>query len=206
MIRVAAYFTQKDCGAVMPAGESFTQSAPKLSSTDEVLALVARPVKHFPRMTAEARGALVAGAIAMKSADWNDSASREVGIVAAGYEATLAANTAYFRDFVASGRNMGRGNLFIYTLPTSTLGELAIALHLNGPTLHIHDDAAPLAALVRHAHELLADGEADAMLALWSDPSAAVCLAIDGDDAESFELPEFPPLELANHLHALAVR
>src|SRR5687767_4016869 len=107
MIRAAAYFTADHCGAFVPHGESFTQRPPVLAASAEVIALVGRPVKYYPRMTAEARGALVAGAIAVKAARWADPAPREIGIVAAGYDASLAANKEYFRDYVASGRSMG---------------------------------------------------------------------------------------------------
>ena len=76
------------------------------------------------------------------------------------------------------GRTLGRGNLFIYTLATSALGEVAIGLSLTGPSMFIQDDARPVTAMLRHGEQMVADGEAGGMLALWSDSSAAVCLAI----------------------------
>ncbi len=76
---------------------------------------------------------------------------------------------------------MGRGNLFIYTLPTSTMGEVAIALELQGPSMYLHEARQPLSTLMEQAAHLIGDGEAAAMLALWNDEHAAVCLAIDGD-------------------------
>ena len=86
-------------------------------------------------------------------------------------------------------------------LPTSALGEVAIALKLRGPTLHIADDTQPIAEMIRHGEQMVGDGEADGMLALWSDTDAAVCLAIDGQEGQSWlRLPQCSPLELANHL------
>lgn len=130
---------------------------------------------------------------------WQESGNPEIGLVCGDFDGCLAANQEYFRDYVATGRTVGRGNLFIYTLPTSVLGEVAIVLSLTGPCLFIHDETRPLAALARHAREFVADGEADAMLALWSDSSAAVCLAIEGgeDDSEWLSKQDAPPLQLA---------
>ncbi len=135
-------------------------------------------------------------------------ALREIGLLAAGSEGLLQANEQYFRDYVATGRTLGRGNLFIYTLATSALGEVAIVLSLTGPSMFIQDDARPLSALVRHGEQMIADGEAGGMLALWSDASAAVCFAIaPGIRDETFNPllagPEPTPLELCRTLQRM---
>jgi 3-oxoacyl-(acyl-carrier-protein) synthase len=211
MIRALAWFCSEHCGALAPGGRSSHQPAPDLSDTDEVLALIGRAVKYYPRMTSEARSSLCAARLAMNAAGWDDGSDREIGILAAGYEASLQANQKYFRDYVSSGRSMGRGNLFIYTLPTSTMGEIAIALSLAGPTMHVHDDASPLAALVAHADQLIAAREADGMLCLWSDSQAAVCVVVSvGSGADRIALlettPTPSPLQLAHDLKLMVQR
>jgi hypothetical protein len=205
VIRAAAWFCSEHCGVVAARGSSWQKPAP--SATSDLLALVGRPVKYFTRMTGESRFCLCAASLALKGADWWERASGEIGLLAAGSEALLSANEEYFRDYVASGRTLGRGNLFIYTLATSALGEVAIALSLTGPSMFIQDDARPLAALVRHGEQLVADGEAGGMLALWSDSSAAVCFAIAAGarDETIISLPageEPNPLELCRILQA----
>jgi hypothetical protein len=97
--------------------------------------------------------------------------------------------------------------LFIYTLPTSAPSEVAIALSLTGPCLFVEEDAHPLPALIRHAERMVADGEADRMLAIWSDARVAVCMAVDGDEHHD---PIFPllaksnwsPLQLIREFHS----
>jgi len=42
-----------------------------------------------------------------------------------------------FLDYVQAGRKLGRGSLFIYTLPSSPLAEAAIHFGLQGPVLYI---------------------------------------------------------------------
>jgi 3-oxoacyl-(acyl-carrier-protein) synthase len=160
-------------------------------------------------MTTESRSCLAAASLALRACGWKDTASREIGLVGAGYEGCVRADQEYFRDYVASGRSLGRGNLFIYTLPTSTLGEVAIALTLTGPTLHIHDPARPVAVLVAQAEQLVEEGESDAMLAVWSDCAAAVCFAIDRGQPENSLVGfvwEQGPLEMAQSLASMVQR
>jgi hypothetical protein len=194
-----------------PRGRSWQRPSPALSASANALELIGRPVNYFPRMTTEARFCLCAASLALKATQWQESGDSEIGIACAGSDGCLAADQEYFRDYVACGRTLGRGNLFIYTLPTSVLGEVAIVLSLTGPSLFIHDDARPLPSLVRHAERIVADGEADGMLALWSDPRAAVCMAVDagaGDD-NMFELlskSEASPLQLASGFQLMVQR
>jgi hypothetical protein len=209
VIRAASWFCSEHCGVVAARGLSWQKPAP--SATADVLALVGRPVKYFSRMTSEARCCLCAASLALRGADWWDRAEPEIGLLSAGSEGLLRANEEYFRDYVAMGRTLGRGNLFIYTLATSALGEVAIGLSLTGPSMFIQDDARPLGALVRHGEQMVADGEAGGMLALWSDSSSAVCLAIAAGAGGETLIPlpaggEPNPLEFCRTLQVMVQR
>lgn len=193
-----AWFTPEHCGFITPGGESFSQLSPEIGNTDAMLTFVGRTVKYYPRMTREARCALGAAHLALRAVGWRADSSREVGLIAAGYEGCLEADKNYFRDYLSAGRSMGRGNLFIYTLPTSTLGEVAIALRLTGPSLHIHDGIRPIGALLDHARRLIDDREAAGILCLWSDSNAAVCFAADGASPVATDIEETTPLQLAD--------
>ena len=108
---------------------------------------------------------------------------------------------------MANGRTLGRGNLFIYTLPTSALGEVAIALSLTGPCMFIHEGDDPVASLGRIGGQIISDGEASGMLGLWSDSEAAVCLLIEPGAIESNQLPPpASPLHLCRKLRELVRR
>ncbi|HEX4055318.1 MAG TPA: hypothetical protein VHX86_13725 [Tepidisphaeraceae bacterium] len=204
MIRAVSWFCADHHGVFVPGGRSWQKPSPKLSVAADILALVGRPVNYYPRMTTEARHCLCAASMALAATPWRASGNPEIGLLCGGSDGCLAANQEYFRDYVASGRSLGRGNLFIYTLPTSVLGEVAIVLSLAGPCLFIHDETRPLSALARHAREFVVDGEANAMLALWSDTSAAVCLAVDGGGDDSAWLSkELSPLQWAGEFQGL---
>jgi hypothetical protein len=198
VIQAVAWFCAEHCGSLARGGAALRKKAPALSVTEEVTALIGQPVKYYARMTNEARSCLCGAKLAIQAAGWR---AIEIGLLAASEKAWGMAEEEYFRDYLANGRSLGRGNLFIYTLPTSALGEVAIALKLTGPTLHISDDVGPIAGMIRHGEQMVGDGEAGGMLALWSDDQAAVCLAIDGRDGQDWlKLPECSPMELANHL------
>jgi hypothetical protein len=209
MIRAIAWFSLENYGVFAPDGNSWQKPSPQLSATAEVLALIDRPVKYYGRMTGECRFCLCAASVALRAVP---SSAGEIGLIAGGFEGCLKANQEYFRDYVTCGRTMGRGNLFIYTLPSSVLGEVSIALGLTGPSLFIQDDGVePLATLANHAQRLLDDAEAGRMLALWSDWRAAVCLVVDrGQEKENFfsSLPASPssPLQLIHEIQSMVQR
>lgn len=185
MIRAAAWFGSEDYGVLVPGGPSWKKSSPPFSATAAILALIGRPIKYYSRMTTEARLCLCAASIALRAVPNPQSGDREIGLLGAGGEGFLQANQEYFRDYVASGRTMGRGNLFIYTLPTSALGEVAIALSLAGPCMFLQDDSHPLASIIKHTRQIVTDGEADLMLGLWSNTQAALCMAIDAEPGDN---------------------
>jgi len=122
----------------------------------------------------------------------------------------LAPTLAYFGDYLAHGRTLGRANLFVYTLPTSAASEIAILLKLDGPLMHLHADAHPLRTLLDQAQLLITMREASGMLALWSQAKAAVCFAVSGQDQGApgvlIDNLELGPAELAGQLeHRIAM-
>lgn len=208
MIHAAAWLSPQYCGVLGPGGKSWEKRSPDLSDLSQASALIGVPVKNFGRMTLESRYCLCAASMAKETAKWTSASHPEIGLVAAGYAGVIEADRQYYTDYLVNGRSIGRGNLFIYTLPTSAAGEVAIPLKLTGPMLHVQGDAKPVGTILRTALRLVADKEADGILALWSDLDAAVCFAVSnspcpgGPPAIKGNL-DISPLELARHLKAM---
>ena len=210
MIRACSWCSADSCGVVTPDGRNNQFFEPSPVANGDLANFLGRPIKYLSRMTRECRACLCAAGLVMKTSGWLDTPPGDIGLVGAGYEGCLIADQKYFHDYVTSGRSLGRGSLFIYTLPSSTLGEAAIAPGLTGPGMHIQAERDPLGTLAREAAQFVADSEAKAMLTIWSDATSAVCLAIDGAPStdralEWLHLPvESDPTTLARRLAALA--
>lgn len=143
--------------------------------------IVPTPYRNFGRLDPLSRTTIAAVALALGDAGLICPAGEKqsTGIVGTARNGSLAADRAYFEDYVANGRTLGRGNLFIYTLPTSPLGEAAIQYGLTGPLLHASGGTVPLRTALELAAELVAGGEAPRMLAGETGVEEAIYFVVD---------------------------
>lgn len=158
---------------------------------DDPFALVRRtelfetPPRNFARFDVPSRVACCACALTLRDAGMSPpaDASAVVGVIATNDSGCTETNHAYFLDYVQAGRTLARGNLFIYTLPTSPLAEAAIHFGLRGPSLYWGGPSgrgygAALAELVEQAAACIASGDATAMLAVSADARGGLGLAL----------------------------
>jgi 3-oxoacyl-[acyl-carrier-protein] synthase II len=89
---------------------------------------------------------------------------QNIGVVGTNAEGSLQSDQEYFRDYLEGGRTLSRGNLFIYTLPSSPIGEAAIHFGLLGPVVYAASEDNALAAVLDAAGEMLLANEAPVML------------------------------------------
>jgi len=125
------------------------------------------PVDNFVRFDYASKLTSIAVALALYDAGitYAKGEKQEIGILAVNKNGALDAQVNYFKDYLNGGRILGRGNLFIYTLPSSPLAEAAIHFGLTGPLLYMNskDDI-----LIEYAGDLVKSGQAKVMLALSS--------------------------------------
>ena len=152
-----------ECGCA-GTGERFSYGGDDAAVVQK--SLFAHPFRNFGRLDRSSRMTAIAVALALRDAGRSYAPDRkqEIGIVGSGRDGSLPTDLAYFKDYVDCGRTLGRGNLFIYTLPSSPLGEAAIHFGLAGPLLYVSSGAS-LASAARIAEEMLELGEAETMLA-----------------------------------------
>lgn len=151
--------------------------------------LFLHPFRNFGRLDQGARMTCCAVALALRDAGitYSPQEKQRIGIVGSDGEGSLASDMAYFSDFVNNGRTLGRGNLFIYTLPSSPMGEAAIHFGLTGPLLYAAGGTSPLVSGMDMAAEMLEGGEAQRMLVGWIAGEGALYLVIDQEkDSDSF--------------------
>jgi len=207
MIHAIGWCDMERWGCVGANWASRHGTTPDLSASAEAEMLIGQPVEYYQRMPIQTRVSLIAMSQALQASRWREMEMGEIGVACAGYEGCEDANLRYFQDYVQAGRFIGLGNLFIYTLATSAAGEAAIALGLNGPTLYAQSHYAPVSALIEQSRQMAVEGEAQGLLALWSDARAAVCFAVGAEAGDGVEEVveghwELSPGILVRHLTA----
>jgi len=161
--------------------------------------ILAESTSKFGRFNRSTQQAFCAAALALHDADFPPSTPlrtgqtskdwKHVGLIGTGQDECTPANQAYFADYAENGRRMARANLFIYTLPTSSLAEIAIHFKLDGPLFYTSEHVLPA------ANRLLGDDPSH-VLAFWSEKSFTAALLLSSEEAmdlerfHAFEKPE----------------
>jgi len=146
-------------------------------------AVFAYPVKNLARFDEPSRLITLAVALALHDAgiSYAEGKKQDIGILGTSRNGALVSNLAYFRDYVEHGRKLARGNLFIYTLPTSPLAEAAIHFGLQGPLLYLRDPERPEDRLLTQAELMIQNKEASTLLAVVCDSKKATCQVMSGN-------------------------
>lgn len=97
------------------------------------------PVANFLRFDKISKLATISIALALYDAkmSYAKGKKQEICLLGSNSNAALEANLAYFNDYITNGKILARGNLFIYTLPSSPLAEAAIHFGLTGKLLYL---------------------------------------------------------------------
>jgi 3-oxoacyl-[acyl-carrier-protein] synthase II len=115
------------------------------------------PFRNYGRLDAVSRLTVSTVALALEDAaiGYEAGSRLDIGIIGTCHAGSLVSDSAYFRDYLENGRTLGRGNLFIYTLPTSPLAEAAIHFGLVGPLMFLADREHSFAEILTRAEECL---------------------------------------------------
>ncbi|MBI4848339.1 MAG: hypothetical protein HY808_07180 [Nitrospirae bacterium] len=146
--------------------------------------LFSHPFKYFGRLDRISKLTCYAIALALKDAgiDYSPELKQDIGAIGANDSGSLQADIDYFNDYVNCGRTLARGNLFIYTLPSSPLGEAAIHFGLQGPVFFSSAPKKSLLKVITTASEMLLSEETTAMLAGMTGENEAVYFTLMRDN------------------------
>lgn len=145
------------------------------------LGIFSQPFKNFGRLDGMSRMTVSAVALAMQDAGiaYAPASKQDIGIIGTSPDGSLKSDIAYFRDFFENGRTLSRANLFIYTLPSSALGEAAIHFGLTGPLLYATAADGSLTDFVDMAADMVVTREAGRMLVGKIEEEEALYFLID---------------------------
>ena len=148
--------------------------------------IFSHPFKNFGRLDTISRMTAFAVSLALQDAgmEYSPLRKQDIGIVGTNSEGSLQSDREYFRDYLEGGRTLSRGNLFIYTLPSSPMGEAAIHFGLLGPLLYAATEGNALTAVLDTAGEILLNREAPVMLAGKAEADEAVFFVLEGDPGQ----------------------
>jgi len=144
--------------------------------------VLAYPIEHFGRFDVASRLVALCVALALWDAHINYAKGKkqDIGILGVSPDGALVSNLEYFKDYVKAGRKLGRGNLFIYTLPSSPLAESAIHFGLQGPILYMRNFEKTEANLLDQAEGMVHNKAAETILAVSFGINEATCQCIQG--------------------------
>ena len=142
--------------------------------------IFSHPFKNWGRLDSISRCTAYAAALALRDAgiEYSPIRKQDIGIIGTNTEGSLRTDIEYFRDYINGGRTLSRGNLFIYTLPSSPLGEAAIHFGFLGPLLYAAAESNSLVSLLDMASDMVLAGEATTMLAGQAEEHEAVFFVI----------------------------
>jgi 3-oxoacyl-(acyl-carrier-protein) synthase len=145
--------------------------------------IFSHPFKNFGRLDTISKMTAYGVSLALQDAgiEYSPTAKQDLGIVGTNTEGSLRSDIEYFRDYLESGRTLSRGNLFIYTLPSSPIGEAAIHFGFLGPMVYAVGEGNALSTVLDTAHEMILAGEAPVMLAGKAEADEAMFFVIGPD-------------------------
>ncbi|MDP2852358.1 MAG: hypothetical protein Q8O23_03020 [Gallionella sp.] len=138
------------------------------------------PVNNFARFNQDSKLVSLAVALALHDAKvgYGKDKKQNIGIVATKKNAALDAQLDYFKDYLNSGRVIGRGNLFIYTLPTSPLAEAAIHFGLSGPLFYLGFSDNLKDRLIGFAKQMIESAQVKILLVVIFNHKDTTCFVI----------------------------
>ena len=158
------------------------------------------PMQGWGRFDDVSRITCLAGGLALFDTGiiYSREKKQEMGVIGTNTNASLQSNRNYFKDYIENGRTLSRGNLFIYTLPSSPLAEAAMYFGLTGPLFYLSCANEGVAELLDCAARLIEGKDTDAALAVRAEETEAVAFVLAAKEQMATE--EFCSLKEAKEL------
>ena len=144
--------------------------------------IIRYPVANYLRFDQTSKLATISIALALADAKipYAQGKKQPISIMGTNTDAALPANLEYFNDYIANGRTLSRGNLFIYTLPSSFLSEAAIHFGLAGSLFFAGFSGNTKNAALDYARLILKNDKLKTLLLVNADTAQAACWVLKG--------------------------
>jgi len=138
------------------------------------------PVANFFRFDKLSKLTVISIALALYDAKitYAQGKKQKISILGTNSNGALEANLAYFNDYISNGRTLARGNLFIYTLPSSPLAEAAIHFGLTGRLQYLGFTKNIESEALKYALNILKTKDSETILLVNANTQTANCLVL----------------------------
>lgn len=173
------YITEQTFGGLRQGVSQSCEGVQDAYAQLKNIGVLSGKVKNFGRFDDLSKRVLLASALALRDGciEYPLAEDHECGIIFGNSNGSLESNLEYFDDYISNGRMLARGNLFVYTLPSSGIGEAAIYYGLRGPLLYL-SNLDPAAVALTQASDMIADNEAATMLVLVEGTQEMICFVV----------------------------
>ncbi len=128
--------------------------------------IIQASIKDFGRLDEVSKKTVAATALALFDSS-GKSPNSNIGIIGSNETGSLISNFHYFKDYVDSGRKMGRGNLFVYTLPTASISAASIAFGFKGPVFFEMYTQSDFSRLAWNVKKTMSDLDCTGMIVVY---------------------------------------
>ena len=154
----------------------------KLYDDFTAVGILGEKLSNFGRISKPSKQAIFSVAMALYDAGIALEAQErnDIAVIAGNKDCCLHANYAYFKDYVKHGRAIGRGNLFVNTLPTTPGAVAGIACGLHGMLYFFASSPTKLISpALKEAEFLLESGAAAKVVLVMDDDANAAAFVLE---------------------------
>ncbi|MCK5529066.1 MAG: hypothetical protein KAI74_05240 [Kiritimatiellae bacterium] len=182
------YITKGSCGGIRQDVSYAVENIKAAYTELKAVGVLDGKVKNFGRFDNDSKRALLVSGLALQDAgiEYPLPEDYECGIILGNQAGAVESNYIYFKDYVDSGRIISRGNLFVYTLPTSSIGEAAIYYGLRGPLLYV-SNSDPLPTALMQAADIIEGNESESMLVLSENKDEMICFVLENSGSDKVQ-------------------
>ncbi|MDP8266445.1 MAG: hypothetical protein P9M07_05805 [Candidatus Aceula meridiana] len=152
----------------------------KVHSIFRDASILLAPIKNFGRFDKVSRNTCLAISLALFDAgiDYSKGTMQDFGILSTDEEGCLQSNIEYFKDYVECGRKLSRGNLFVYTLPSTPIAEAAINFGCQGPVLYLTFQEDQTNQILEQGRIMIESKEATNLLIVNASEEESICFLL----------------------------
>lgn len=148
------WISGSSCGSLRLRRQEAFQEPSVLYTALEQEGVFSTPLKKVRWFCDLSQRFCLASGLALRDAGKPSLNSSQVGMLSLSRDGALDANLKYFKEYIQSGRKSAHGNLFINTLPTSPLAQVAMNLGFKGPIFHLSTAEPAMGGLLERAESL----------------------------------------------------